>query len=156
MLTLSNGLPLGADHVIYTNSPYVARTEFLSKKALNSQGYTNVQSSLQFTSNLVNADFNCAAGDVVSWSDIKRVGNAFIIGQHVATNIVHQICNSMIKEDSLTLAVYPQINPMMALLIGDTTLVYPKGESNSWGEEQQSLVVGRGLGIDLCSAYLRI
>ncbi|TGO42187.1 hypothetical protein BHYA_0011g00210 [Botrytis hyacinthi] len=66
------------------------------------------------------------------------------------------MCSSRMKEDPTTLAVCPQIQPMMALSIGDTALVYPKGEGDSWGEEQQSLVVGRGLGIDLCSAYLRI
>ncbi|TGO19661.1 hypothetical protein BTUL_0003g01160 [Botrytis tulipae] len=88
MLTLSNGLRLGADHVIHTNSPHVARTDFLPRKALNSLGYINVRSTLQFPSDLVNADFHYAAGDVVSWCGIKRVGNAFIMGQHVATNIV--------------------------------------------------------------------
>lgn len=45
MLTLSNGLCLGADHVIHTNSPHVARTDFLPRKALNSQGYINVRST---------------------------------------------------------------------------------------------------------------
>ncbi|TEY53490.1 hypothetical protein BOTCAL_0246g00050 [Botryotinia calthae] len=158
MVTLSNGMRLGADHVIHTctNSPHVARTEFLPKKALDSHGCINVRPTLQFPSDLVNADFHYAAGDVVSWSGIKRVGNAFIMGQHVATNIVRQICSSRVKEYSTTLAVCPQIKPMMALSIGDTALVYPKGENDSWGEEQQNLVVGRGLVIDLCSAYLRL
>ncbi|KAF7864289.1 uncharacterized protein EAF02_010257 [Botrytis sinoallii] len=156
MLTLSNGLRLGADHVIHTNSPHLACTDFLPRKALNSQGYINVRPTLQFPSDLVDADFHYAAGDVVSWCGIKRVGNAFIMGQHVATNIVRQICSSQMKEGSITLAMCPQIRTMMALSIGDTALVYPKGEDDSWGEEQQSLIVGRGLGIELCSAYIRI
>jgi len=70
------------------------------------------------------------------------------MGQHVATNIVRQICSSRVKENPTALAVCPQIKPMMALSIGDTALVYPKDENDSWGEEQQNLVVGRGLGID--------
>ncbi|ATZ48284.1 Bcalo3 [Botrytis cinerea B05.10] len=156
MVTLSNGMRLGADHVIQTNSLHVARTEFLPKKVLDSHGCINVRPTLQFPSDLVNADFHYAAGDVVSWSGIKRVGNAFIMGQHVATNIVRQICSSRVKENPTALAVCPQIKPMMALSIGDTALVYPKDENDSWGEEQQNLVVGRGLGIDLCSAYLRL
>lgn len=43
MVTLSNGMRLGADHVIQTNSLHVARTEFLPKKVLDSHGCINVR-----------------------------------------------------------------------------------------------------------------
>jgi len=42
-LQLSNGTQIGADKVIYTNSPHAACTSFLPEQALNAHGYINVR-----------------------------------------------------------------------------------------------------------------
>jgi hypothetical protein len=91
----------------------------------------------------------------VAWSGIKRVGNAFIMGQFAATNIMRQIDAMSVTQNFLPHAEQaadlidcPPMKPMMALSIGDTALVYPKGEAGCWSEESRELVVGRGLGID--------
>lgn len=106
---------------------------------------------LQFTSGHANGDFHYAVGDAVSWSGIKRVGNAFIMGQFAATNILRQIgAGTLIEEvkPSVDLVECPPMIPMMALSIGDTALVYRGDQDGSWTEERQEAVVGRGLGID--------
>lgn len=42
-LALSNGMELGADKVVYTNSPHSACTSFLPPKALDEHGYIKVR-----------------------------------------------------------------------------------------------------------------
>jgi len=91
-----------------------------------------------------NAEFHYAVGDAVSWTGIKRVGNAFIMGQLVATNILRQISSTSMREQ---LVECPDMEPMMALSIGKTALVF-RGEGDEWSEENQEMTVGRGLGID--------
>jgi hypothetical protein len=100
---------------------------------------------------LINAEFHFAVGDAVSWSGIKRVGNAFVMGQFVATNIMLQMISGAPGhsfQSDVDLVKCPPMKPMMALSIGETALVYRGDDTGSWTEEVQEVVVGRGLGID--------
>jgi NADH dehydrogenase FAD-containing subunit len=96
-----------------------------------------------------------AVGDAASWPGIKRAGNALIMGQYAATNIVQSIVN---KEkagqgyvglpDETSLVTCPQFQPMMALTIGDEAICYTPSTGLSWGKEIKDEIVGRGMGID--------
>ncbi|TVY49855.1 Fe-regulated protein 8, partial [Lachnellula cervina] len=162
VLALSNGASIVADEVICTNLPHNASTDFLPKEILDGHGYISVQSTLQFPSSVVNAELHYAVGDAVSWSGIKRVGNAFIMGQFVATNLLMQIhggawavpfkrLGDAVDDNPVGLTKLvdcPPMKPMMALSLGKLALVYRGDDSGEWTEEDQEAVVGRGLGIE--------
>lgn len=122
---------------------------------------------LQFPSSVVNAELHYAVGDAVSWSGIKRVGNAFIMGQFVATNLLMQIhggawavpfkrLGDAVDDNPVGLTKLvdcPPMKPMMALSLGKLALVYRGDDSGEWTEEDQEAVVGRGLGIERKSLW---
>jgi len=142
------------DEMIYTASAHVPKTNFLPSGAWNDMGHINVRPTLQLSSVLPEADRHFAVGDVVSWSGIKRVGNAFIMGQFVATNIVRMLLDSersshdTAGSQPFSLEECPDFEPMMALSIGQNAVVYSKGTNVAWGVHLKDAVVGRGLGID--------
>lgn len=93
---------------------------------------------LQFFNVLPNAAYHFAVGDIAAWSGIKRVGNAFIMGQFAATNFVKLMLRNSFSTHNLsahnqesdqhnTLAECPPMDPMMALGIGKNALVYQFG-----------------------------
>jgi len=104
-------------------------------------------SRLQLDSMLPNSCCHFAVGDIVNWSGIKRVGSAFIMGQLAATNIVQKMLQKAGSLDE-PLATCPEIEPMMALTVGETAIVYQKAIGVMWGRELREKIVGRGLGID--------
>jgi NADH dehydrogenase FAD-containing subunit len=108
---------------------------------------------LQLCNILPNATSHFAIGDVAAWSGIKRVGNAFIMGQFAATNIMKMMlsnCSAYNEESDhcKKLAECPTMDPMMALSIGKNALVYQSGHGVQHSEALKESVVGRGLGID--------
>jgi hypothetical protein len=97
---------------------------------------------------LPNADCHFAVGDAVAWSGIKRVGNAFIMGQFAATNIMKLMLTAEDVRREQDLLNCPSMDPMMALSIGSQALVYQKAIGVLSSEELKETVIGRGMGID--------
>ena len=109
---------------------------------------------LQFPSELPNADYHFAVGDVAAWSGIKRVGNAFIMGQFIATNIMKLILATETLGTDHDLLNCPPMDPMMALSIGSNALVYQEALGVLSSEELKKTVIGRGMGIDCELSYV--
>lgn len=83
-----------------------------------------------------NNESHFAAGDIVEWSGIKRVGIALRMGQCVARNLVkliytEQVSNAQIAE----LDQYPEIPAMMALSIGPVAGSYSPNVGLKFGED---------------------
>lgn len=108
--------------------------------------------SLQLSSTHANAKSHFAIGDIAALDGIKRVGNALIMGQIAATNIVSMMIGVATNADGPnknSLTICPPFNPMMALTIGNNVLGYQLAAGVQWGgEELKNRIVGRGLGID--------
>lgn len=98
-------------------------------------------------------------GDAALWKGIKRAGNALIMGQFAASNILKllhwqqlqreyqpmDLQDSWVQEDLLEC---PDFEPMMALSIGDEAVAYTKASGVTWGKNVKDQIIGRGLGID--------
>jgi hypothetical protein len=103
---------------------------------------------LQFSSELPNTDYHFAVGDATAWSGIKRAGNAFIMGQFVATNLMRHILAAENLNADFDLLNCPEMDPMMALSVGSKALVYQEAIGVLASEELKETVIGRGMGID--------
>lgn len=112
------------------------------------ENLTNPSCSLQFPESLPNADSHFAVGDAVSWSGIKRSGNAHIMGQFAATNIVQMLIavEDGGNSEEAKLAACPPFKSMMSLAIGEQAIGMRFGLM--YGKEVKERAFGRGLGID--------
>ncbi|CZR66554.1 uncharacterized protein PAC_16455 [Phialocephala subalpina] len=163
-VTLSDGEEIVCGKAIYTTFKHQARTKFLPRDVVDENGFVKVRNTLQFAHPHHSSLSHFAIGDIAAWTGIKRAGNAFIMGQFTATNILKLILHAESqpqpnspregKEGEVELVCCPDMEPMMALNIGDNVVVYQFGRRVQWGEELKERVVGRGLGIDVCSEYL--
>ncbi|THC99561.1 hypothetical protein EYZ11_000930 [Aspergillus tanneri] len=144
-LTLSNGTQIKAGHVMNAVSKSVPTTSYLPQDALTQDGYVNIRSSLQFPTNIPNADHHFAMGDIASWTGIKRCGGAMHMGHYAATN-VHQVMLSErfnIKPEFTTLNNFP---PVIGLALGNTAVVYTPDEGTRDGEDLMTIMFGEDMG----------
>ena len=110
------------------------------------------------TESIPNAAYHFAVGDVARWTGIKRAGNAMIMGQYAASNILKLLHWQQKQSGTLTAAPdlssttdllsCPDFEPMMALAIGDEAVAYIKASGVVWGKHIEDQIIGRGLGID--------
>ncbi|PGH13034.1 hypothetical protein AJ79_03871 [Helicocarpus griseus UAMH5409] len=154
-LTLADGRTLKAGYVINAISKYSPTTSYLPSSALDKEGYVKINNTLNFPSDMPNAQYHFAAGDVALWSGIKRGGRAMHHGHYVAMNI-HQ---RMLSERFGTAPKFSELQdlpPSMGLAVGKKAVSYSDFDGVTSGEETARLYFGDDLGFSICWNYLRL
>ncbi|KAK3617017.1 hypothetical protein LTR56_025561 [Elasticomyces elasticus] len=125
-------------------------------------GSVNILPTLQLDTAQPYGAHHFVIGDAAPWTGIKRAGNAMIMGQYAASNILQMIAQQQGAGDDQgatsaadPLFECPDFETMIVLSIGDQAIAYTKDTGVSWGKEVKENFVGRGMGIDRCSEYLR-
>ncbi|CAG8358813.1 unnamed protein product [Penicillium salamii] len=154
-LTLSDGRKLTAGHVLNAISQSVPTSTYLSKEALNEEGYIKVHPSLQFSGPIPNPHNHWAVGDLVEWEGIKRCGGAMHMGHYAAMNIHEHMleeCTGQ-KPNYQTLSPFPAV---MGLAIGHKAVSYTPAEGTREGEDLQKSLFGKDMGHTICWNYMRL
>jgi hypothetical protein len=84
----------------------------------------------------------------MAYTNPSPMGNAFIMGQFVATNIMKLMLGEETLSPERDLLECPPMDPMMALSIGSNALVYQEALGVLSSEELKETVIGRDMGID--------
>ena len=92
-----------------------------------------------------NADSHFAAGDIVSWSGIKRAGGAMHQGHYSATNI-HQLMLQKATGHTPKLLELVEVPPMIGLAVGKKGMSYDPVSGVGSGEETMKIFFGDDLG----------
>ena len=101
--------------------------------------------SLQFPTEVANAEDHFAAGDMVSWPGIKRCGTAMHMGYLVSLN-VHQRMLQRLCSQTPEFQKLDPIPPMIGLAVGKKAVAYdPEGGLKS-GEDIMKVYFGDDLG----------
>ncbi|KAF2673318.1 FAD/NAD(P)-binding domain-containing protein [Microthyrium microscopicum] len=149
-LTLSNGETMFANKAIFTAVQQGANTKFLPSQHWMKDDCYKTRDTLQFPEDLENSDVIYAAGDVVSWSGIKRSGPAGNMGKIAAKNIFAQM---LAAEDGRAASeiefekLQPVTRASMSLAVGNQAMSNG-GESLRWGPGVKQGAFGRALGLD--------
>ncbi|OQU98978.1 hypothetical protein CLAIMM_04686 [Cladophialophora immunda] len=148
-LDLSDGEHIIAEIVIDTTTGHKPSTDFLPTEALDADGFVKILPSLQFSPPVPSNACHFAAGDIMAWSGIKRVGVALYSGHFVATNIA-QMMNGTPSED---LTPLPEISPTMALAAGTTAVAYSPREGVTFGPQVKEHSFSDDLGLEgICNS----
>ncbi|KAI9732775.1 MAG: hypothetical protein M1834_003713 [Cirrosporium novae-zelandiae] len=153
-LFTSAGDVLIAEVTIFCTAKSKPRSEYLSRMALDEDGYVKVAPSLNFAADIPHPCCHFAVGDIVAWPGIRRVGRALLMGQCAAVNIIKTMVakegSDSSKIQPLNLVEFPKFAPRMALAIGDESVAMsPHGEIK-WGKEVRKRVFGDDLGLTRC------
>ncbi|KAJ5343711.1 FAD-dependent pyridine nucleotide-disulfide oxidoreductase [Penicillium brevicompactum] len=154
-LTLSDGRKLTTGHVLNAVSQSVPTSTYLSKEALNEDGYIKVNPALQFSGEIPNAENHWAVGDLTAWEGIKRCGGAMHMGHYAGMNIYEHMlaeCTGQ-KPNYQTLSAFPSV---MGLAIGKNAVSYTPDEGTREGEELQKSMFGKDMGHTICWNYMRL
>ncbi|CAG7920245.1 unnamed protein product [Penicillium olsonii] len=154
-LTLSDGRKLTTGQVLNAVSQSVPTSTYLSKEALNDEGYIKVHPSLQFSGPIPNPQNHWAVGDLVEWEGIKRCGGAMHMGHYAAMNIHEHMleeCTGQ-KPSYQTLSPFPAV---MGLAIGKKAVSYTPDEGTREGEDLQKSLFGKDMGHTICWNYMRL
>ncbi|KAH8689376.1 hypothetical protein BGW36DRAFT_70485 [Talaromyces proteolyticus] len=154
---LSDGRRIKAGLVINAVSKFHPTASYLPPRALDPEGYVKIKPSLQFNSDIPNAFYHHAAGDIVSWSGIKRCGTAMHQGQYAAINIhkkiLAQICGITPTYKELAF----DVPPMMGLAVGKKAASCgPPDHTVTAGEDVMQLFFGNDLALTICWNYMRL
>ncbi|CAJ2506663.1 Uu.00g078490.m01.CDS01 [Anthostomella pinea] len=123
----SNGHKMVASQVIMAISKSTPSTDFLPKAALSTDGYVNIQPTMQLAPETPNAASHFAVGDLIHWSGIKRCGAAMHEGKFAGLNI-HQIMLQHIQGREPVFNRLGEIPPMIGLAVGKNAVSYgPEG-----------------------------
>ncbi|KAK2745117.1 hypothetical protein FQN57_004024 [Myotisia sp. PD_48] len=179
---LSNGEHIMAGHTIWATKRHAPRTSFLPPEALDEEGYVKVLPTMQFCATIPNSTFHFAAGDITSWSGIRRVGRAFSMGQCAGVNVMKAIAiqssntspsvpppktvssndeeksnkDDEDKAKTTKMAEFPVVPPMISLALGDTAFMYHPDSGVSGGKELFVSSFGKDLGLTVCWGYLKL
>ncbi|CRG90994.1 hypothetical protein PISL3812_08042 [Talaromyces islandicus] len=154
---LSDGRRVKADLVINAVSKFHPTTTYLPSIALDDDGYVKINSSLQFNSNIPNAYYHHATGDIVSWSGIKRCGTAMHHGLYTANNIHQKILANIRNITPVYKELDVDIPPMMGLAVGKQAASYgPPDNRVSSGEDVMQMFFGNDLGLTICWNYMHL
>lgn len=105
--------------------------------------------SLFFPDTVPNADCALAAGDIISWSGIKRCGGAMQQGYFVAVNI-HQRMQQERTGKTPEFQKLDEIPPMIGLAVGAHAIAYKNGGTLTWGGDTAQTFFGDDLAFDIC------
>jgi NADPH-dependent 2,4-dienoyl-CoA reductase/sulfur reductase-like enzyme len=144
-LKLSDGRELRADHVINAVSRFTPTSSYLPKDACDPEGYIRITPSLHFSAELPNKEYHYAAGDIASWSGIKR-GGAAMHQAHFAVVNIHQRMMAERYKTEPEFVELVEVAPMMALALGDTAVQFFPAMGVSSGEDVREMFFNDDLG----------
>ncbi|KAG9964769.1 FAD/NAD(P)-binding domain-containing protein, partial [Aureobasidium melanogenum] len=154
-LTLSGGQQIAAGHVITAISRSTPTSTYLPSTVLDKDGYVKIDASLRFNGNVPNADSHFAAGDIASWSGIKRCGGAMHMGHYCAINI-HQ---DMLKHRYGQTPVYKELSEfpnIMGLAVGKKAVIFDTTTGTASGEDLMASYFGNDLANSICWNYMKL
>ncbi|KAJ5687902.1 hypothetical protein N7536_010521 [Penicillium majusculum] len=154
-LKLSVIRELIADHVINAVSRFTPTSSYLPKDACDPEGYVRITPSLQFSADVPNKKYHYAAGDIVSWSGIKRGGAAMHQGHCAAVNIHQQMLAERYNTEPKFVELV-EVAPMMALALGKTAVGYFPTMGLSTGDEIRNMFFNDDLGHGICWRWMRL
>lgn len=102
--------------------------------------------SLAFRGDIPNASSHFAAGDLVSWSGIKRCGAAMHMGYYAASNI-HALMRQQLFGESPKFSELAEIPPMIGLAVGKKAVAYWPAEGTTSGEDVMEAFFQDDLGL---------
>lgn len=152
-LTLSDGSVVKTGLVINAISKYTPTATYLPDNALDEGGYVKIHPNLQLDSDIPNAEYHYAAGDIASWAGIKRCGAAMHHGHYAAVNIHQMMLHSALGTNPQLLQLNRDVPPMIGLAVGSQAVSYSPSEGTAWGEDVAKLYFGDDLGFE--SMFLR-
>ncbi|KAI5195273.1 FAD/NAD(P)-binding domain-containing protein [Aureobasidium subglaciale] len=143
-LALANGQHIVAGHVIRAISKSVPTSSYLPMGALDKEGHVKIDASLRFNGDVPNADSHFAAGDIASWSGIRRCGGAMHMGHYCAINIHQDLLKHRYGQPPTykELSKFPNV---MALAVGKQAVVFDSTKTSS-GEDLMRSCFGNDLG----------
>ncbi|KAG9538412.1 FAD/NAD(P)-binding domain-containing protein, partial [Aureobasidium melanogenum] len=154
-LTLSGGQQIAAGHVITAISRSTPTSTYLPSTVLDKDDYVKIDASLRFNGNVPNADSHFAAGDIASWSGIKRCGGAMHMGHYCAINI-HQ---DMLKHRYGQTPVYKELSEfpnIMGLAVGKKAVIFDTTTGTASGEDLMASYFGNDLANSICWNYMKL
>lgn len=108
---------------------------------------TDACCSLSLEVSLPNAACHCAMGDVVRWSGIKRADAALAMGRIAAVNIFGGLVAAEAeREGPVDVVAFPEVPPMMALVVGNQAVAFSPGQGVTYGKESMQMQFGDDLG----------
>ncbi|KAG9849846.1 FAD/NAD(P)-binding domain-containing protein, partial [Aureobasidium melanogenum] len=154
-LTLSGGQQIAAGHVITAVSKSTPTSSYLPSAALDKDDYVKIDASLRFNGDIPNADRHFAAGDIASWSGIKRCGGAMHMGHYCAINI-HQDMLKHLYGQTPTYKELSEFPNVMGLAVGKKAVIYDSTTGTASGEDLMSSYFGDDLANSICWNYMKL
>ncbi|KAJ5827280.1 hypothetical protein N7447_004043 [Penicillium robsamsonii] len=154
-LKLSDGRELIADHVINAVSRFAPTSSYLPKDACDSEGYVRITPGLQLAADVPNKEYHYAAGDIASWSGIKRGGQAMHQAHYAAFNIHQQMLAERYNTKPKFVELV-EVAPMMALALGKTAVGYFPAMGLSSGDDIHNMFFKDDLGYEICWKWMRL
>jgi NADH dehydrogenase FAD-containing subunit len=145
-VVLGDGRVFSASHVIWAISKAVPTTTYLPPSALDSNQLVKIDSKMNFTADIPNANSHFAVGDLVSWSGIKRCGAAMAMGHNAAFNIHQQLLEARTGKKPEFIE-FPEVPPMIALAVGQKAISYSPGAGTEEGGKVMRSFFGEDLGL---------
>ncbi|CAI7588240.1 unnamed protein product [Penicillium glandicola] len=154
-LKLSDGREIFADHVINAVSRFTPTSSYLPKDACDPEGYIRITPGLQLSADVPNKEYHYAAGDIASWSGIKRGGAAMHQAHFAAVNIHQKMLAERYNTEPKFVELV-EVAPMMALALGKTAVGYFPGMGLSVGDEIRNMFFNDDLGYEICWKWMRL
>ncbi|KAM3424640.1 hypothetical protein BST61_g6628 [Cercospora zeina] len=156
-LTLADGTTLKASHVINAVSHPQPTASYLPSSFLDpSTNLIKISPLLRFLpESHSHTAHHLALGDIALWSGIKRCGGALAMGYHASQAVFEQILHERYGT-TRKLAEWPEVPPMIALVVGKKAVVYDPNEGTRSGEEEMELFFGEDLGWKGCWNHLKL
>ncbi|KAI4718516.1 FAD/NAD(P)-binding domain-containing protein [Aureobasidium sp. EXF-10727] len=154
-LTLSNGQKIEAGHIITAISRSTPTSGYLPPAVLDKDGYVKIDASLRFKGEVPNADSHFAAGDIASWSGIKRCGGAMHMGHYCAINIHQDMLRHRYGQTPSfkELSEFPNV---MGLAVGKKAVVYDSTNGTASGEDLMDSYFDKDLANSICWNYMKL
>ncbi|KAL4891456.1 hypothetical protein BDV59DRAFT_182692 [Aspergillus ambiguus] len=154
-LKLSDGRELTAGHVINAVSRFSPTSSYLPAGAVDEEGYIRIKPTVEFAGDIPNAQYHYAAGDVAKWTGIKRGGAAMHQGYYAASNIHQKMMQELYQTDTKFSSLL-EVEPMMALALGQTAVGYFPATGLSSGDEVRNMFFNDDLGYNICWKWMRL
>ncbi|KAK0106199.1 hypothetical protein ONS96_003843 [Cadophora gregata f. sp. sojae] len=154
-LTLSSGRQIFAGKVIFAVSKSVPTTTFMPASTLDADGFVKIHNTMNILTDSPSSRAHFAAGDIASWSGIKRCGAAMAMG-HIAAANIHQVIRQAGFGTEPTFVEFPEVPPMIAIAVGKKAVCYGPETGTTSGEEDLKRMFRDDLGWSICWNYMQL
>ncbi|KMU77348.1 hypothetical protein CISG_06389 [Coccidioides immitis RMSCC 3703] len=154
-LKLEDGRTIKASHVVSAISRYRPTSSYLPSEAVNEDGYVKITPRLNLATNIANAKYHFAAGDIALWSGIKRAGAAMHQGHYAAINIYQQICSDLFAKTPKFVEL-DQAPPVICIAIGKQAASWSEEDGTLSGTDVLNLYFNDDLGYNICWNYMKL